>query len=250
MNNLPENNSHIDTIHIKDKLEQLGISLDDINLGNFDYIGEYTAKKMRAQNSENWRKVGAFFRPNYERGVLIYSLIKKYNIKSVLEIGFGRGYGTFCAAMAMEETGGGKVTTVDPKMDHDHIRQLKNVFPPTWFDMVTFIETTSNGFLPHLGEDDNYDLVYIDGDHTYNGVKYDWENTKDHFNKFLLFDDYHLPSKVEDNDIECAALINEIEDDSKELIIMDRRMFKDDRGLPDDEIDYGQVLITHESLRK
>ena len=47
MNNLPEHNSHIDTIHIKDKLEQLGISLDDINLGNFDYIGEYTAKKMR-----------------------------------------------------------------------------------------------------------------------------------------------------------------------------------------------------------
>ena len=34
MNNLPETNNHIDAVHIKDKLEQLGVNLDDINLGN------------------------------------------------------------------------------------------------------------------------------------------------------------------------------------------------------------------------
>jgi len=52
-----------------------------------------------------------------------------------------------------------------------------------------------------------------------------------------------MPSKVQ-KDIECSKLINEIEDESKELIIMDRRIFFDDRRLSDEEIDYGQVLLT------
>ena len=62
-------------------------------------------------------------------------------------------------------------------------------------------------------------------------------------NKILLFDDYHLPGKVE-KDINCSNLIDQIEDNSKELIIMDRRIFFDDRGYTDDEINYGQVLLT------
>jgi hypothetical protein len=44
-------------------------------------------------------------------------------------------------------------------------------------------------------------------------------------------------------DIECAKAIDEIDDFEKELIIMDRRIFFDDRRIPDEEIDYGQVLI-------
>ena len=62
------------------------------------------------------------------------------------------------------------------------------------------------------------------------------------FNKILVFDDYHLPTKIE-KDIECSKLIDAIEDFEKELIIMDRRIFADDRGWSDKQIDYGQVLI-------
>ena len=89
-------------------------------------------------------------------------------------------------------------------------------------------------------------MIYIDGDHTYEGVKTDWELCKDKFNAFLLFDDYHLPSKDSGPGIQCAKLIDEIEDETKELIIMDRRIFVDDRGYSDEEIDYGQVLLTRE----
>ena len=39
-------------------------------------------------------------------------------------------------------------------------------------------------------------------------------------------------------------MIDEIEDESKELIIMDRRIFLDDRRKTDEEINYGQVLLT------
>ena len=238
----------IKSIHIKDKLEEIGIQLDrDINLGDFDSIGEYTAKRTRARGSELYKSVGCFYRPNYERGILIYSLIKKYKLESFLEIGFGRGYATFCAALAMQELGiKGKIVTIDPTIDEEHLKALSNIFPREWFEKIDFIKNKSSEILPTI--DRTFDMVYIDGDHTYEGVKSDWEGTKDKFGKFLLFDDYHKKSKTH-HDIDCARLIDQIEDENKELIIMDRRIFFDDRQYSDEEIDYGQVLLTkHENL--
>ena len=87
------------------------------------------------------------------------------------------------------------------------------------------------------------------GDHSPPGTRPDWENTKDKGNKFLLFDDYHLPSK-DDPGIKCSQLIDEVDDPSKELIIMDRRMFFDDRRLPDEQVDYGQVLLSKPQVQE
>jgi len=238
---IPERTGNIKKINIKDKIKSLGINLEDLRLGDFDQIGEVTAKKKRDPGSELYKTVGAFFRPNYERGLLIYSLIKKYNVKSFLEIGFGRGYGTMCAAMALAENGGGKITTIDPAFDQNFLNQLSEIFPKNWFDQIQFVKGKSQDYLSQMK--DKFDFVYIDGDHTYAATKADWELTKDRYNKVLLFDDYHLPGKVQ-KDIECSNLIDQIEDDSKELIIMDRRIFLDDRGYTDDQINYGQVLLT------
>lgn len=232
-------------IHIKNKLEDLGFSLDDFCMGNFDIIGESCAKKQRDSNSEYYKKFGAFFRPNYERGLLIYALILEYDIKSFLEIGFGRGYGTMCAAMAMQENGGGTITTVDPDFNQAHLGRLKQTFPKDWFDMIDFVSGISQTYL--VDNDDTFDFIYIDGDHRYDAVKRDWDLCENRYNKVLLFDDYHMPSKAgEDGMIECAKVIDDIEDDSKELIIMDRRIFIDDLKRPDDAIDYGQVLLTND----
>jgi len=238
-------------IDIREKLEQIGMPFEKLRLGDFDQIGEYTAKKTRSSDSELYKTVGCFFRPNYERGLLIYSLIKKYNLKSFLEIGFGRGYGTFCAAMALQENGGGKIVTIDPLFGEEstkqHIKRLTNAFPKEWFfsNDIQYIPGFSQSILPSLNE--KFDFIYIDGNHTYEATKCDWLNTKGKFNKFLLFDDYHLPTKKQ-KDIECARVIDEIDDFDKELIIMDRRIFFDDRRIPDKEIDYGQVLIERKSL--
>ena len=168
-------------------------------------------------------------------------------MKSFLEIGFGRGYGTFCAALAMSELGRGKITTIDPNFNKNHIEMLGNIFPRSWFDMINFIPSKSSDYLPTI--EDEFDFIYIDGDHTYKATKDDWNLCKNKYKKILLFDDYHLPGKVQ-KDINCSNLIDQIEDDSKELIIMDRRIFFDDRRVLDKDINYGQVLLTHESLRK
>jgi len=236
------------TVDIRKKLEELGCSVADLSLGEYDYIGRFTAERTRDANHHLFKTVGMFYRANYERGILISQLIRKYRISTMLEIGFGRGYSTFCAAKTLCELGlEGKIVTVDPSLDENHLKMLQQVFPREWFDKIEFRRGKSNEVLPFIN--DKFDLVYIDGDHSFEATKYDWEMTKDKWNKCLLFDDYHMP---ENNDpgIQCRELIDTIEHPSKELILMDRRIFFDDRRVPDDKINYGQVLLTNPELQK
>jgi len=236
------------TVNIRQKLEEMGVVLDSIVMGDFDHIGEFTAKRNREPNDPNYKKHGMFFRPNYERGILIYYLIRQFNLTSMLEVGMGRGYSTFCAARAFHDAGvQGKIITIDPVIDEKYLGMLQQVLPQEWFKYVNFARGTSAAILPQINE--KFDLVYIDGDHSYNGTKFDWENTKEKWNKFLLFDDYHMSTK-NDPGIQCNRLIDEIDDSSKELIIMDRRIFFDDRRLTDDQVDYGQVLLSKEGTTR
>jgi hypothetical protein len=208
------------TLGIKEKLQDIDFSLESISLGDFDAIGEYTAKKNRSQDSDLYRSVGCFFRPNYERGILIYALITKFKITSFLEVGFGRGYSTFCAAKAMTDLGlNGKIMTIDPNFNEEFLNNLTNVFPSEWFEKIKFMRGKSEDALEKINE--KFDMVYIDGDHTYDAVS---------------------PG------VQCATLIDEIEDETKELIIMDRRIFVDDRGYTDSQIDYGQVLLRNKDF--
>ena len=230
-------------IHIKDKLEELGYPVERLSLGEFDFMGHFSAYKQRDPKSDLFKTAGCFFRPNYERGLLIYSLIRKYNVKSYLEVGFGRGYSCLCAAKGIFENGGGKIVTIDPYFEDGLWNQLNQIFPQEWMEMVKVVQEKSQDYLPDKKEE--YDFIYIDGDHSWQGVKRDWAATKDKYKKLMLFDDYHKQDHPnEDGSIECNKVIDEIEDPSKELIIMDRRIFLDDRGLKDEEIDYGQVLLT------
>lgn len=230
------------TVGIKQKLEEMGVVLDSVVMGDFDFIGEFTAKRERKPTDPNYKKYGAFYRSNYERGILIYYLIRQHGLRSMLEIGFGRGFATFCAARAFHDSGiKGRILTIEPSLDDRYVNALHSVFNPEWFKYIEFMRGTSAECLPSLNE--RFDLVYIDGDHSYAGTKHDWERTKDKWDRFVLFDDYHLPSK-EDPGIQCSRLIDEIDDPTKELIIMDRRMFFDDRRVPDEQVDYGQVLMT------
>ncbi len=239
-------------VHIKQKLEMMGVSLDSISMGNFDYIGEFTAKRDRKPDDPLYHKTGAFYRANYERGILIYYLIRQFNLTSFLEVGFGRGYSTFCAARAFHDAGvKGKITTIDPNLDENYLKALQTVFPKDWFSYITFVKDLSQSALQKNKE--SFDLVYIDGDHSYAATKSDWDLTKNKFNSHLLFDDYHLPEKEDKGTIQCSLLIDEIDwkeenCEEPELLILDRRLFFDDRRFTDEQINYGQVLMTKKGV--
>lgn len=235
-------------LNIKDKFAELDIPLSEISLGDFDYLAEITAKRMRDPQSELWKKAGAFFKPNLERGVLIYSLIKKYQLSSYLEIGFGRGYSALCAAKAFAELGNdGRVFVIEPQVDDTLMQTLGSVFPNEWTSRIQIARAKSEDALPKM--QDHYDLVYVDGDHTMQAVRSDYEGVKNLWNCFLLMDDYHL-EPGNDVNIQVNEALDDVElpeDVKSDLLIMDRRIFLDDRQWSDDQVKYGQLLLTRES---
>jgi len=231
---------------ITDFLRSIEVNLEDIPLGDFDMIGEFTAKKSRGPDSPLYKSAGCFFRPNYERGILIYYLVKKFKVKSYMEIGFGRGYSSICAAKAMIDAGiDGQVTTIDPALSENLLNEIAQGIPHELLSKIRFIKQDSATAVPALNE--SFEMIYVDGDHRYEAVMSDWQNCSSRFSKFLLFDDYHMTTKKE-RDIDCATVIDSIDGIDKKLIIMDRRIFFDDRRIADDDIDYGQVLLTNPSF--
>lgn len=236
-------------IDIRKKLVDLSSPVEDLVLGDFDAIGSVTAKKTRGRGDPLYRTAGYEFRPNYERGLLVHAMVKRYRPTRILEIGFGRGYWTTCAAKAMFECGiQGELISIDVNFEKQQVELMSKMFPPEWLGTVKMMPGRSVDIIPQL--EGEFDLVYIDGDHSYLGALADWNAVKDRFRQFVIFDDYHLPSKVArggSGEIQVARAVDEIiqgdVDYSPELIRMDRRIFVDDRGYADDEIDYGQVVM-------
>lgn len=233
-------------IHIKDKLAEIGVDWRTINLGHFDQLGEYTARKFRSPNEPLFKTVGWSFRPQYERGILLYYLVKQLGIQSFIEVGFGRGFSSLCVAKAFYDLGiQGRILSIDINYDEKHMNLLKQVIPVDLLSKVDLRIGSSQELLPKLSE--NFDFAYIDGNHSAEGTLFDWEQIHPRVNTALLFDDYHLPTK-NDGGIKCAEAIDGIDFDAMnfekpELIRLDRRIFIDDRRFTDEEINYGQVLV-------
>lgn len=234
--------------NITSKLQQLDCPVSSLLLGDFDAIGEYTAKKARGRENNQYATTGCFFRPNYERGMLITAMVKRYKPQRVLEIGFGRGYWTTCCARAMYDAGiEGEVISIDPHFDNAHVDMMSKLFPHEWLNLVKMTQGRSVDVLPKIEGD--FDIIYIDGDHSYQAVKSDWLAIKDRFKQFVVFDDYHMQGKIdEQNEIQVARAVDEIDAKyERELIVMDREIFCDDRPeyRAGQQKYYGQVIVKH-----
>lgn len=245
---IPPRTGKIETVTINEFLESLDMEVGtDIIMGDFDILGWHLASKVRNSDTENYKKFGAIFRPNYERGMLMHSLIRKKGLFNILEIGFGRGYVTACSALAIYGMGvSGSVTTVDVAHNDETLRVLNDVLENSVSTMVNIqpVQSTSDEFFENLSEDKKFDIIFIDGDHRYDYVKRDFENAIKHIDRgYIVMDDYHMPSKV-DKDIEVANFVDTLpESYSRKLVKTDRLIFADDQKRTADTLEYGMVLL-------
>jgi len=133
-----------------------------------------------------------FRNENYERGHLLYALVKKFKPKNILEFGTAHGFGTSAMAYAMNENNNeGKIYTIDYLKQNEsinHVRKaensieeenttreklLKDTIPKKWLNSITFLEGYSDKiFQKHKFP--KIDFFYIDAGHFYEAVKHDF----------------------------------------------------------------------------
>src|SRR5216683_619567 len=113
---------------------------------------------------------------------LLYGLVKASKPKVVLEIGSARGRSTCFMGKALQENGVGKLFAIDPHTqtawnDLDSIDTFQilksNISTLGLNDVVEVLRDTSDRVARNWHRE--IDLLFIDGDHSYEGARRDWD---------------------------------------------------------------------------
>ena len=115
----------------------------------------------------------------------VIDIVKPTNI---LEIGFNRG----SSALTFLLSSDAKVSSIDIQEKPGSVKYLNEQFP----NRFTFILGNSQEL--DLSDYKGVDLVFIDGDHSYEGILKDTTQVLELSPKYILYDDYEHPAHGDD----------------------------------------------------
>ena len=166
---------------------------------------------------------------------LLYSLVKAKKPQVCVEIGSARGKSACYVGQALKENGAGKLYAIDPHAPTEWNDEgstdsfaiiTANLASAGVSEQVEIVRKLSDEAAK--GWSRKIDILFIDGDHSYEGVKRDWDLFTPHMNPFgiVLFHDTLWSLQPEDpnfrKDMGVPRFVEELRQQGYPCITIDR----------------------------
>jgi len=157
---------------------------------NFTQLSPFRIVRFAARRTRQFKRLLAYSKAdeiNFLSGLgdssyLLYGLVRSMKPDVCVEIGSARGRSACFVGMALKENGRGKLFAIDPHQPTgwndfrsvDTFEIIKNNLAALHVtDHVEIVRMTSEEAAK--GWSRQIDMIFIDGDHSYEGIKRDWE---------------------------------------------------------------------------
>lgn len=135
---------------------------------------------------------------DHDEGMVLYALTRNGSLRRTLEIGMGWGLSSLFLCSALLDNGGGLHTAIDPFETTDfNSAGLELVGQAGFNDLFRFFGQPSHTALPRLLDNgEQFDLVFIDGDHRFDYAFLDlfYADKLIRQKGYIVFDDIWMPS--------------------------------------------------------